>query len=233
MRANPGALAGAIAAIAALSVAGCTDDPSRSQLYLISGNVVAYVEGRDDTGDSTAFYLVDQPTGVLVLLVQAGAAVDSVTSDAGEFRFTYRPDGNYQVLVRQMDTVAVTVHGSNVTLADTLQVSAFGDLAAYPNPFDLDVTLSTTLADGRATLRIHQPGGESIRTLFDRTFTAGAYDFTWDALDDDSGVVVPGLYVAFLEQGGVTHAQVLARCIVPTCLETRPVRRPLDVSSRP
>jgi hypothetical protein len=209
-------------------LASCTDDPTR-KLYSISGHVNAFVEGRDVNGDSTGFFLVEQPPGIKVVLTHEGAAIDSELTDLGDFRFDYQPDGNYQVLVRQMDTVAVTISGSSVAAPETLEVASFGDIDAEPNPFDLAVRLRFTIADGRVLITIRNAAGDVIRTLVDRTFSAGVHEFIWDAIDDNGDVVAPGLYVVIFEQAGATQAKVLVRCISPTCLGTGP----LDVSFRP
>lgn len=216
-----------------LVVPGCTDDPSRSQLYSISGRVIAFVEGREANGDFTDFFLVEEPTGVLVLLEQAGVPIDSMLTDAGEFRFSYRPDGDYQVLVREMDTIAVTLQGANATLPDTLEVGPSGTMIASPNPFDTDVVFTATLSAGLARLQIQTPGGAVVRALVDDTFTAGEREFAWDAKDDDGQLVTPGIYLAVLGQAGGSQTQVLARCVVPTCLGTHAARASLDVFSRP
>jgi hypothetical protein len=73
----------------------------------------------------------------------------------------------------------------------------------FPNPFNPTVTLSLSIGTtGRARLSIVDVTGRRIRTLEDREFEAGHYDFMWDGFDDKRQEISSGVYFVYLETGG-------------------------------
>jgi len=68
----------------------------------------------------------------------------------------------------------------------------------FPNPFNPTVTLSLSVGNhGRARLSIVDVSGRRIRSLEDRVFEAGHYDFLWDGLDDQGQESSSGVYFVF------------------------------------
>lgn len=70
-------------------------------------------------------------------------------------------------------------------------------LAAAPNPFNPQVTLSFDLSrEGRATLQVFDVAGRHVRTLVSAELPAGRHSLKWDGNDGDGRAVASGAYVA-------------------------------------
>ena len=81
---------------------------------------------------------------------------------------------------------------------------------AGANPGSLAQLEFTLPAPGRATLRIHDVQGRTVRTLFEQNAAAGTFAATWDGSADDGARAVSGVYFARLTSG----AQKFTRRIV-------------------
>jgi hypothetical protein len=81
---------------------------------------------------------------------------------------------------------------------------------AYPNPVNGDVTIRYRIgAPGRASVRIVDPGGRVLRTLFDGGREVGEYSVTWDRRNDSGAVVASGVYFCRLEAAGASRVKKL------------------------
>ena len=92
--------------------------------------------------------------------------------------------------------------GSNDSVEDQAQGSAFLSWSAGPNPFRDATTIRFRLArqtDVRCT--IHDPAGRIIRTLNDRDRTTGKGEMRWDGRDESGRRVAAGTYFARLTAG--------------------------------
>jgi len=65
----------------------------------------------------------------------------------------------------------------------------------HPNPFNPQTTIAFSLAArGRVSLAIYDVSGRIVRTLANETRNAGAYELSWDGLDDSGQTVASGVY---------------------------------------
>ena len=74
----------------------------------------------------------------------------------------------------------------------------------YPNPFRSGATTinySIPNAKERVSLRIYDVSGRRVRTLVDKTQTAGQYKIKWDGRNDRGVNVAPGIYFYQLKLG--------------------------------
>ncbi len=79
---------------------------------------------------------------------------------------------------------------------------------AFPNPVNGDVTIRYRIGTpGSAVLRIVDPGGRVVRTLFDGSRESGEYSAMWDRKNDSGAVVASGVYFYQLEAAGASRVR--------------------------
>jgi hypothetical protein len=82
--------------------------------------------------------------------------------------------------------------------------------AAWPNPFNPQVTVAYTLArTGPARLTVHDVRGRLVAELASGTRAAGTHTATWDGVDRSGREVPSGVYLAVLRAGGEQTTQKL------------------------
>jgi|SaaInl7_150m_RNA_FD_contig_41_1199800_length_1422_multi_17_in_0_out_0_1 hypothetical protein len=65
----------------------------------------------------------------------------------------------------------------------------------YPNPFNPSTTINYGLpVSNQVLIEVYNTLGQKVSTLVDRYMTAGVYNTTWDATDDDGNFVPSGVY---------------------------------------
>jgi len=80
-----------------------------------------------------------------------------------------------------------------------------------PNPFNAQTSIPFDLSSaGRIRLIIYNAVGERVRTLIDRTESAGSHQVTWDGRDDDGRSVASGVYMVQLRAGSSAQARKIA-----------------------
>ena len=81
----------------------------------------------------------------------------------------------------------------------------------YPNPFNPSTTISYSVtAAGGVQLKIYNPLGQLVRTLFNGQKPAGEYSLNWDGRDDAGRFVSSGSYFYRLKLGeGVQTRRML------------------------
>jgi len=86
--------------------------------------------------------------------------------------------------------------------------------AAIPNPFNPRTELGFTLPRaGHARIKVFDPRGVLITTLFDGTKSVGEHTVAWDGRDHRGVIVASGVYIVELQSDGVTSTRrvVLAK----------------------
>lgn len=78
----------------------------------------------------------------------------------------------------------------------------------YPNPFNPETRISFELfQDGIATVNIYDIQGHLVKTLVDKSLTAGEHQFTWRGIDNANREVPSGIYLYRLTQGNQSAQQ--------------------------
>jgi len=112
---------------------------------------------------------------------------------------------------RNADNRPVVIGGSAGGEPGVAVPRATALLANVPNPFNPTTRIPFTLAgDGAVDLAIYTADGRRVRTLAAGVRSAGAYDATWDGVDERGGRVSSGVYFVRL----VTRDATLSRPIV-------------------
>lgn len=76
-------------------------------------------------------------------------------------------------------------------------------MSNHPNPFNPATQIQYMLTEsGHVTLKIYNMRGQVVSTLVDGYQQAGAYQSTWNAVDDHGNEVAAGTYLYRLEAGG-------------------------------
>jgi hypothetical protein len=76
---------------------------------------------------------------------------------------------------------------------------------AFPNPVNGDVTIRYGIGTpGKVVLRVLDPSGRIIRTLFDGSRESGDYSATWDRTNESGGRVASGVFFCQLEAVGTS-----------------------------
>ena len=119
--------------------------------------------------------------------------------------------------VQDLDGNSVTNYGTagGFTTAAPTNVeepapSAPSVVAARPNPFGVETSMSYSLATATHTsLRVYSASGRLIRTLVDSDMPAGVHRARWDGRDTDGMLVSSGVYFLRFAAAGVTKTQRL------------------------
>ncbi len=100
--------------------------------------------------------------------------------------------------------MAIEAHGTTVLgVSDGTPPAAEHLYASAPNPFTTVTRIGFDLArEGRATLRIFDVTGRSVRTLVDERLRAQHHEVVWDGRDDGGAGVPNGVYLYELVAGG-------------------------------
>lgn len=81
----------------------------------------------------------------------------------------------------------------------------------YPNPFNPNTQIDFTLPQSEnVRLDIYNMNGQLVRTLVDRTMTAGTHTVEWDGLANDGGKVSSGVYLYRLTAGDWTDSKKMS-----------------------
>jgi YVTN family beta-propeller protein len=154
---------------------------------ILDADGLAYVAGGTVSGFSSAVYVIDVASG-LVLDTFDGPGTNS-------------------------NVIAVQPQMSGGTTSANLPAPAVA-LRAYPNPFNPAVRIELRLeAPASGVLAIHDLAGRTVRTLASGTFAAGTRTWTWDGRGTDGRALPSGVYLATLRGDGVEVVRklVLAR----------------------
>lgn len=74
-------------------------------------------------------------------------------------------------------------------------IEEFSVYRNYPNPFNLETTISYAMPDaGHVLVAIYNTLGQRIRTLVDESQPAGRHSVIWDATDESSASAASGVY---------------------------------------
>ncbi len=130
-------------------------------------------------------------------------AITSVTGDAsGRFLDTTVQAGrryDYTLVVRRENGTESRSAPTPVTVGP----AAISLDQNRPNPFNPTTTISFGLpAAARATLRVYDTAGRTVRTLIDGPQTAGFHEVPWDGRDDRGTGVATGVYFYRLSVDG-------------------------------
>lgn len=74
------------------------------------------------------------------------------------------------------------------------------DLAQnYPNPFNPTTKIAFTVPAGNVTLEIFDILGQKVKTLVNKSYTAGTYEEVWNGMNDAGKMVATGVYLYKLQ----------------------------------
>ena len=72
----------------------------------------------------------------------------------------------------------------------------------YPNPFNATVTIPFVIPrESHVRISVLNIGGQTVRTLWDRSARAGTHRVQWNGLDDQGSHVASGTYVVRMDAG--------------------------------
>lgn len=123
-------------------------------------------------------------------------------------------DGFEDIIGLNTTDSTIVVYGAmtatSVTGADPAAIH-FQLFQNYPNPFNPSTTISYSVtAAGGVQLKIYNPLGQLVRTLFNGQKPAGEYSLNWDGRDDAGRFVSSGSYFYRLKLGeGVQTRRML------------------------
>lgn len=80
--------------------------------------------------------------------------------------------------------------------------------APFPNPTTGNMSFRVTLdRETRVRVAVYGVGGQLVRTVADRTLSAGDHGFAWDGRGASGGPAANGMYYLRLDAGGLTQAK--------------------------
>ena len=83
---------------------------------------------------------------------------------------------------------------------DALQFELSGN---YPNPFNAETVITYQVpVEGDVTIYVYNQLGQKIRTLVNRTVSAGHHQVIWDSASDAGNAVTSGVYFCRIEMNG-------------------------------
>ncbi|MAR30371.1 MAG: hypothetical protein CMG24_05515, partial [Candidatus Marinimicrobia bacterium] len=96
----------------------------------------------------------------------------------------------------------------NLAIDDHVIPEEFGLSQNYPNPFNPSTTINYDVAEhGIVSINVYDLTGKLIYDLVNDFHLAGAYDITWDAIDNNGLNVPSGIYIYQLRSGNVIHTK--------------------------
>jgi hypothetical protein len=96
--------------------------------------------------------------------------------------------GKYSYRLKQLDYDG-TYEYSNTVEVDIIGVTAYSLDQNYPNPFNPSTVINFTLpADSRVSLRVFDILGQEVAVIVNAAMTSGAYTYSFDASNLNSGV---------------------------------------------
>jgi hypothetical protein len=116
-----------------------------------------------------------------------------------EFTYPWPAGRNPEAAIYSFDEIVLTLNeGTDVTDVDgnpSVMPLTYDLGNNYPNPFNPSTTISYGLpVSNQVLIEVYNTLGQKVRTLVDRYMTAGVYNTTWDATDDDGNFVPSGVY---------------------------------------
>ncbi len=116
------------------------------------------------------------------------------------------------------DIIGLNTTDSTVVVYGNMTATSVGDynpaaihfqlFQNYPNPFNPSTTISYSVAAaGDVQLKIYNPLGQLVRTLFSGQKGAGEYTLTWDGRDDGGRLLSSGLYFYRLQVGEAVQSR--------------------------
>jgi hypothetical protein len=173
-----------------------------------------------------------QPGDIIEARTEEGTTCGSAWYENGILRFTpvygyddLTPGGTalptsgemvniYVNGVRTYPDIEWSEHGARVELdalfsnEEDVTPNAVALSQNYPNPFNPGTTIKFELpADCTVRLTIYNAGGQRVKTLVDRHFTAGRYEEYWDGTNDLGQRVSSGIYFYRLETPDQTETK--------------------------
>jgi hypothetical protein len=92
------------------------------------------------------------------------------------------------------------VSAAGIVLSDPSIVNRQSSIVISPNPFRGLAGISYSLAaKSRVALRIYDPAGREVKTLFSREQNAGKYMAVWDGTDNLGRLAPSGVYFCRME----------------------------------
>jgi len=163
--------------------AGCIRDapfvPGTS--FSVSGHVKLRGYFVDDAGNFTGTRIIGDADGVPVDLLYGSDVVARATSRGGVYRFDGIAPGGYVVRARvipgiEWQTRTLVVTNADLAVADTLRLSALGDLFPVPNPFVDSFSVVFQVRDTtEVKLALLDVGTQPVRTIFDHLIPPATY----------------------------------------------------------
>ena len=209
------------AAASVCLLATCSSDtptePATPGRYTLTGRVRLTGYMVDANAQPAGQRVVDDADGVKVELMYGNAVQATTTTVDGGYRFPNLAPGAYQVRSRVVGSVAdetsvITIVSWDLTAADTLRLTAMGDLRPVPNPAADTVAISFWIAAPQVvSLRIRNLQSTPIQTLFEGPMTAGLRTVRWDGRDTANHPVTGSMYWATFESGADIRAHLLFR----------------------
>jgi hypothetical protein len=132
----------------------------------------------------------DTPSENCFVKIVAYDYVESAGEDVGDASFSIR---------------------SQIGVDPVQQVSVFGLLGNYPNPFNPMTKIEFSLGEkARVRLAVYNVSGEIVTTLVEETLPAGRHYAVWNGEDESGKAVVSGIYVCRIEAGDLVDTRKMA-----------------------
>lgn len=171
-------------------------------------------------GGNSPHYLVDR-------LVSSGADILYTSEDGYHRMFAYNPGNNYKVVsssvllggLKNADSLSSKPYlmaeivnyllgiGTTTSISDLFGKKAGQAVAAFPNPFSQETTLSFNLEnESLVTVSIMDVSGSLIKTYSPVTLYAGEHSLRWDGKNDAGSPVRSGIYFYQVNIDGVIRS---------------------------
>lgn len=185
-----------------------------------SPHIVWVREGTGGSADSiihisadsaTYLFIPEESTGIIKLSGDSVIEIREIPPQSGgrHFRFIHEdgtvdsgvvnPDGSFQS------------NDSADKEADVELPEGFELSQNYPNPFNPTTRIDYSVPSAEyVRLEILNISGQIVRTLVDRTVSAGAHSVEWNATDDSGAPVASGIYLYRLTAGDISQTKKMS-----------------------
>jgi len=187
--------------LATLVLVACgREQPVAPDAHTLSGHVKLTGFLVDANGNFAGSRVVGDAASVPVELVFGDRVVARTLTEGGVYQFHGVAPGGYTARATagplRDETRPFTMVGTDLAVADTLHLTARGDLFPVPNPIGQYTVIYFQLDDtARVDMRVVDLAGNLVRRVVsDFRFVPGLRAAGWDGLDDAGRPAAPGMY---------------------------------------
>lgn len=158
----------------------------------VAGRSLVLIRDQPDTGDPSLYEDIQFPCDC-----NGNAIADPIDIASG-----FSTDANLNGVPDECDPTAIS------TPAAAIPPGGLALRGNEPNPFNPRTVIAFAMPrEGHALLSIYDVTGRHMRTLLNRSISAGNHEVSWDGIDEKGRPAAPGIYLYRIEAEGLVETR--------------------------